>query len=608
MSDQTKNCRPVATWRDQKDSRSHEFSLSFAASLLVLLVVWATVVMIVNPRGEFMVNDDWCFVRAFQGLFSEGRLDSTGWGPAGAPGGPSLLVHLLWARFFTYIGGFSLTTLRLSVLAAGILGSAALWALLRAANGSGRDALWGTLTLVLSPLFLSQCFTFMTDITFTALVTFALWLMFLGVRTGRTGILAAAMLVSLASVLTRQIGVVVPAAFVVTCFLHPRGGELGRGHMAAIALTLVVVPWLMYEFFLAWIGSTPITQHQVIQEVWRHVSGRGFPAYAADLYLRLVHGALPYTCIFVSPVLAMRYRWLWAHRSFRWFFWGVTSAFAVFEVLLLGGVIDPPVQGLRNVIYNAGIGPVLLKDVYLLWIPRGDALSQPLYYCLVYGAVLAMGAFAGLAFSSLSHLVRNRVHGIGVRAGSAFEGETGCSTEVAAGFIASVALVSALVYLGVIALTGFHDRYLIPACLFLIVWLCLDRSKGLGGAFSMPEILLGLAPLLLFGVFSLAATADFMELKRAQKKAHDFILYEMKANPCDGDGGMEFNGYHCYRRDFKASAGLSWWWVVKEDFLVTLGPLRGYDVVRTFPFSRYIGSEGAIHVLKPVPCLKPSPR
>jgi hypothetical protein len=603
MSDRNTHSPPQGTSATENASHSVKSPVSSGVSFVALLAVWSAVVVIVNPRGEFMINDDWCFVRALQGLFSQGRLDSTGWGPVGAPGGPSLLVHLLWGHAFTYFGGFSLTALRLSVLVAGILGSVALWGLLRSAHESPKEALWASLTLVLSPLFLSQCFTFMTDITCTALLSISLWLLFLGVRSTRTWALSAALLCALASILTRQIGIVVPVAFLVTCFLHPRGNDLGRTKMALLVLGLVLLPWLMYEFFLAWIGSTPITHHQVIQEIWRRVAEQGLWAYAADLYLRLVHGALPYTCIFVSPVLALQYRWLWSHRSFRWFLLIVTTVFVGFEVLLMSGMIDPRIQGLRNNIYNAGIGPILLKDVYLLWIPRGPALSKPAYYGLVYVSVVSMGALAGLAFSTLSHLARNaRAAGTGQ---SCVSGDTAESCiDATAGFIACVALVSALLYLGVITVTGFHDRYLIPVCLFLIVWLMLDRARGMEPVFPAAGVLMGLVPLIFFGVFSVAGTADLMALKRAQEQAHDFILHEMRADPCDGDGGMEFNGYHCYCQDFKVKPGLSWWWVNKEDFLVTLGPLKGYEVVRTFPFSRYIGAQAAIHVLRPLPCKK----
>lgn len=596
------DCPVVPSPRDAQDS------LSLGISLIILLGIWALAIVVVDPRGEFMVNDDWCFVKALQQLFSHGRLESTGWGPSGAPGGPSILIHLLWGHLFAYLGGFSLTILRISVLVAGILGSVALLAVLSAGSPSRKEALWGTVTLVLSPLFLSQCFTFMSDITFAALVSFSLWFLFLAVRTGRTWVLVTALVFALASVLTRQIGVVLPLAFLVVCVLHPLGKTLGRIRMTLLVIGIVVVPWLCYEIFLAWIGSTPVTEHQVIREIWRSMAGKTVLGYVTTLYLRLVHGAMPYTCIFVAPVLALRYQWLWARRSYRWYGAVVTLAFAVVETLLVTGVINPGMQGLRNVIYNAGIGPILLKDVYLMSIPRGPGVSQPEYFLLLYVAVLCMGACVGLAGSALSRLFHAIQPATAPVSEDCGRSDNLPNADMTANFIAYVALVSALLYLGVIVLTGFHDRYLIPVCLFVIVWLVLDRPAGLECRFPSRGVLMGLVPLLFFGTFSVTATADFMALKRAQKQALTFVERDLKLKPCDGDGGMEYNGYHCYDPNFVPRPGLSWWWVVKEDYLVTLGPLKGYDIVRTFPFSRYFGPQAAIHVLRPSSCQTASPK
>jgi hypothetical protein len=90
-----------------------------------------------------------------------------------------------------------------------------------------------------------------------------------------------------------------------------------------------------------------------------------------------------------------------------------------------------------------------------------------------------------------------------------------------------------------------------------------------------------------------------MEMKRSEKKAQDYLVHQLKVEPCDIDGGLEFNGYHCYSPDFRPKKGLSWWWVHKEDYLLTLGDLPGYRLIRTFPFIRYLGPDGAVFVLKP---------
>jgi hypothetical protein len=158
-------------------------------------------------------------------------------------------------------------------------------------------------------------------------------------------------------------------------------------------------------------------------------------------------------------------------------------------------------------------------------------------------------------------------------------------------------LASSAAYFGVILLTGFHDRYLIPMCVFLLIWLFSEKRFRRDDFFRLKTVIPAAFALILMGVFSLAGTHDFMETKRSLKKAQDYLVYEKGVNPCDFDGGLEFNGYHCYRSDFKPVDGLSWWWVEKEDYLLALGPLPGYDVIRAFPFKRYMGPKGEVLVL-----------
>jgi hypothetical protein len=120
-----------------------------------LLLVWVIIIIVVNPRGEFLVNDDWAFVKSLEAFRATGKITVTGWGPPGAPGGPALLVHLLWGDLFSRVFGFSLTNLRIAVLIMGILGSCGLLLLLRSAGVTPWLALLGTLTVVGNPLFLA---------------------------------------------------------------------------------------------------------------------------------------------------------------------------------------------------------------------------------------------------------------------------------------------------------------------------------------------------------------------------------------------------------------------------------------------------------------------
>lgn len=545
--------------------------------IAALLLFWALIIAAVNPCGEFMVNDDWAFVKSLEVLRAEGRMPTTGWGPEHAPGGPSLIVHLLWGMVFTKAVGFSLTALRLSVLSLGILGSIATLVLLRLAGAPRWLAMVGALTLVLNPLYLALSFTFMTDVTFTTMAVVSGLFLWLGATRSNMGLIAVGFTFALVAVLVRQVGLVIPFGFVAACALHPDGARLGRLKVLVLAFVIVVVPWALYEAALAFAGSTPFTHHQIIHNIVREPLERGFPDYLAVLAGRVAHAALGYTCVLISPVVAVRLAEFLTARWFRGVVIVLTAGTVLLEAAILTGMIDPPVFLHRNVIFDFGLGPVLLKDTYILGITRTWTMPKWIFYLIAYWAVISMVVVAALSASCFKDLM----------------GRGGKSS-----FLGSFALLCAIAYVGIIVLTGFHDRYLIPLCFFVVVWLVAEAPLEVR-TFSATKLALAGVPLILMASFSVPALHDFMELKRSVAKANDTLLKEFKVDPCRSDGGFEFNGYHCYRPDFRSKDGLSWWWVSAEEYVVTLGPLPGFQVVRTFPFSRWLGPDGAVFILRP---------
>jgi 4-amino-4-deoxy-L-arabinose transferase-like glycosyltransferase len=551
---------------------------SLLVPAVLLGLFWLEVILIVNPAGEFMVNDDWSFVRMLEALVNEGTFIATGWGK----GGPSAVVHILWGAAFTFVTGFSLTMLRLSVLFLGVLSSFALLALLRRLGASPWMALFGAVTLVVNPLFLSQSFTFMTDITFVCAAIFAIFFIHRGMESASLFSLSIGFVFSLAAILTRQIGIVIPLSFCVLCLMHPRARELRRLKLILVAIAISLVPWPLYEWFLHSIGSTPVTEHEVFRNILGRPLEKGFPDYAVFIYTQLVHVGLGYTAFLISPLLACRYwDYLKTKPAFRWYFGLLTGALILAEAGMLLGLFTLPVQLYRNVIIDFGIGPILLKDTYLLGIQRSAPLSAPVFYFMVYWAALAVGVLLGLGFSSFRSMVR-----MARSAGSDIP------------FVPALCLLAACMYLAIITLTDFHDRYLIPVCALLIVWLV---GTQFSGKFDQLRrgIIPGLGMLAVLAVTSPLLVHDFMEMKRTLTQAQQYLVRDLKVDPCRIDGGFEFNGYHCYKKDFQKVDGLSWWWVEHEDYLLTLGELPGYRVVRVFPFRRYVGRSGAVYVLQP---------
>lgn len=545
---------------------------SIDLGVVVLVVAWVAAVWFVNPIGEFPVNDDWSFRLTLERLLNEGRLGTTGWGPDTArSGGPSLIAHLLWALLFVKAFGLSFLTLRASVLCLGVLGVVSVHALLRRSTDDRALALWGALAVAANPLYFSQSFTFMSDVSFTAILCIALRLLVEGIDGNKVGLFLLGQVASLAAILTRQLGLALPIALLVSSLAHPTVRAFGTRRIFFSTILMVVLPWIGFELALWKLGSTPVTQHAVTHRLFERVSGEPWRALT-DLLGVLFHHGLFYLSVLLAPITLLTVPGPFGGRTMRRVLVALTALCAALILATATGLLHIPVLLHRNVITAWGIGPVVLKDVISLHIPRFDEIPQPLWCLCLYVAVTsAILLIAGL-WPNLRGLVRRRLH---------------------ANVACSLSTLAFVLYMAVITLSDYQDRYLIPACALLVLALLAGRRSLPPRGTRMPA----LSCLVALGALALLGTRDFMELKRAQLRAHHYLQDELGVSTCDTDSGFEWNGYHCYRPDFAPATGRSTWWVSDERFVLSLGELPGFRVLRTYPFQRLLGHDGAVHLL-----------
>jgi hypothetical protein len=120
-------------------------------------IVLAAIALTV-PIAESGVNDDWSYTKTALDLAQTGHLLYNGWSAA------MLGAQAWWGALFIKLFGFSFLAVRLSVtpLAAGC--AALLYGLHRRASLPPGLALFGALTIVLSPVFIPNAASFMTEI------------------------------------------------------------------------------------------------------------------------------------------------------------------------------------------------------------------------------------------------------------------------------------------------------------------------------------------------------------------------------------------------------------------------------------------------------------
>jgi hypothetical protein len=176
-------------------------------ALALLLALQLAVVAIVQPRGDFPLNDDWAYALAVQWLLDEGRLRLPDWV------GMNLLPQALGGAAAVSLAGFSFETLRhlTQVVALAALGAAYAW--FRAARLAPAAAFAATAALVGFPAWPILSNSFMTDLYGFALALAAAAFFARAIQDRERRWLAAATAFSIVGVLERQVVLAIPFAF-----------------------------------------------------------------------------------------------------------------------------------------------------------------------------------------------------------------------------------------------------------------------------------------------------------------------------------------------------------------------------------------------------------
>jgi hypothetical protein len=135
------------------DARKIDIRLALLCGLISTVAV-----LLVNPRAEVGLFDDWAYTLTARELAQDGVLRFHGWETALA------FIQSGWAALWVRAFGFSYTLVRLTNLPFVFACGGLLYLLCRMADLSPRAALFGTLVLTLSPVYLPLTASFMTDV------------------------------------------------------------------------------------------------------------------------------------------------------------------------------------------------------------------------------------------------------------------------------------------------------------------------------------------------------------------------------------------------------------------------------------------------------------
>jgi len=552
----------------------------------MLVAVFVLVVLLVSPRADFPLNDDWVYAKAVRTLLNEGVYK----------GHPYMLanpvVHIYAGAAIAKVWGFSYDGLRVWTL---ILGLIAAWATARSGREYGLGLLSAFLCgllVMLNPIILNLSYTFMTDVPFLCFTSLA-GLFFLksfkecGARYVLVGTIFAVL-----AYMTRQFGLLLSAAYFATALVFWVRRIYKVTWPKVFAL---VVPWVCVFAVMPIINAH--------REVGTSLSFESPGLGIVVATLRLIAVCLCYYGLFASPLVVaiLLVRLFGDHGRRRGVLVWCSLFFLGFMCLYWYKGVERMPTFLPNMIYDFGVGPVAVLP--------GMGWLGPLQIGRVWWLLTFWGAGAGavLLYVMLGKL--GPVLQVGVRG----ECRQGCAGATSADIVKQqmdcflICWASAVILALMNPWMGGHinNRYIMPAFIPVVIMAAgaaqLERHRWVGR--------IALVGTVLVGALSIACLQDYLAWNRARWCATDKLTHEQNVPVESIQGGFEFNG-ECLSDRFMAAydtgdfceQGPYGYFALSDEYIVTmLKEKEGYKQVFGVPYFSWLGmKERFINVLKRV--------
>lgn len=516
---------------------------------LLLTTIWLLLVLLVNPMGNFPLNDDWQYAYPVKQWIETGQISMQG------RFAPNIIGQVVWGYLSCLpFGAFDFSYLRIGVL---IIGGATIllfYSWLKEQGIPDKSNFLISLSLLLSPLFFNLSYSFMTDVPFLFLVLLSLKYFFNYTEKETLIGLGIAIIAALGAYLIRQPGLLLLPAYAVFLFFQKQH-KRNSWFMMGLLFTIGASAYVGLEQGIK--PALGITKHYIPVSDLYFSTLFEQPTTVLSTWAARFLKTFIYLGIFALPLLPFLVVQMRSSRLFRWSY---LSALILGNLLLLGllHAIGKTFPFGGNIWFNWGLGPELLKDVYTLGLPNTPKTSPILLYTIQYMGQMSISLISLLIIKRWNELSSPKKH-------------------LYLGLI-----LFNLLYLAVISIFSYFDRYIllcIASLFFLLApWISIPANLRMG---------LYLLPLLCLGYFSIFGTKDYLNWNRARLEAFQW-LQEEGVNITQVDAGYEYNGWYNYHEEDVQEEGQSFWWVTTDEYLITFGPVEKYSSIQSFPYYRYL--------------------
>lgn len=513
--------------------------------LIILLFILAE--LVINPIGEFPLNDDWAYSKAIHTFLNTGQFKLLDWQTI--PGLTLQFAGVLMCQVF----GFSFTVLRMISIVSLMVLIITFFQILKLVNISARVCFFILLLLTFNPLVFLLSNTFMPDVFMLTMTCLAFLFMMYVLQGFKMHQFALFVLFSMAATLVRQTGLILPFVFaIIYVILHPRT----RSNILIAILPIVFNISILYIYvsILEQTDKLPTAFNYQLGNIvtsLTHPSLQLLKSFAYYLVTSTVALGL-----FLLPLTISNFKHHFIQFKRSWMLKIVVLIYL--SLVFLNMILSAhPMPFVGNIIYPLGLGPIIFTGF------NSNEISHLSYFWKTLH-LLGGISFSCILISVLNKLLHNKIHKQHP--------------------ILYITILFIILYLIPICLSYANDRYL----LFVIPFLILIYVRSTDVHIKLSLFLLSFLPILWFSV---AGTHDYFNIHRMRWQAGNQLMNK-GIPPTSIDGGFEFNAWYLYgSKHYNPDHKGRWWWIENDDYIISPSSVKGYSVESEYTCSNWLSSD-----------------
>ncbi len=517
--------------------------------IFFLLALFLAAAFIVNPIGDFPLDDDFSYGKTVKNFYETGILRMHGWFSATEVF--QTFVGILFSNMF----GFSFTVLRFSSILFALIGAAAFYFLLKELKVGEKFALLGTFILLFNPLYFNKAFNFHSDMYYMALLSLSTLFYVLAInRNNDIRLLLLGSIFSVCAILVRQNGLFIPMAIIAYLWLNRHKRNFSVSHFLVVAV-IPVVASLIYAYWFYFIHGVTESVSLMSEYDYAHIRNLILMLVPHRIFSIFIYVGLLFLPFSFSTLLRLDI---------------YLKSLKKFDIMLFFSIVLAGISGalfmffgyqkllfyMPTMMHSSGLGPVYLQGL------KNPVFSSVILWLL---AVIAIFSASVMALRAKDAFFKLRVE----------------SPE----FL--VYVVGAFQLLFLMILLAVFDRYLLPLFFSVIVFFLLNRPLFFNYKHA-------LVIAVIIALFSVVGTQDYLSWNRARYDAiNDLVAQGVPAEKIDG--GFEFSAWNFYEftkehpevnnaKPYDPGWIKDYFPVIDSEYVISLSPLERYGVIGEYSY------------------------